>query len=43
VAPRSSRAGPAAAEDSLAAAHLLESFLASRSRAVPDDPNGAPE
>ena len=43
MAARSARAGAGAAEDSLAAAHLLESYLASRSRAEPDDPNGAPE
>jgi len=43
MAARSARAGAGAAEDSLAAAHLLESFLASRSRAGCDDPNGAPE
>ena len=43
MAARSARAGAGAAEDSLAAAHLLESFLASRARNASDDPKGAPE
>jgi len=43
MAARSARGGAGAAEDSLAAAHLLESFLASRARNASDDPNGAPE
>lgn len=43
MAARSARAGAGAAEDSLAAAHLLESFLASRARTGPDDASGAPE
>jgi putative Holliday junction resolvase len=43
MAARTARAGAGAAEDSLAAAHLLESFLASRAGNGPDDPDGAPE
>lgn len=35
MAARTSRGGAGAAEDSLAAAHLLESYLASRSRREP--------
>ena len=42
MAARSARAGAGAAQDSLAAAHLLESFLASRSgRAAGDRSEGA--
>jgi putative Holliday junction resolvase len=37
MAAQSARAGAGAAPDSLAAAHLLESFLASRSRPRDDD------
>jgi putative Holliday junction resolvase len=43
MAARTARAGAGAAEDSLAAAHLLESFLASRAGNASDDPSGAPE
>lgn len=38
MAQRSARAGAAAAEDSLAAAHLLESYLASRKAAPEPEP-----
>jgi putative holliday junction resolvase len=42
MAARTARSGASAAEDSIAAAHLLESFLASRSTHV-DDSEGPPE
>jgi putative holliday junction resolvase len=43
MAAKTARSGAEAAEDSIAAAHLLESFLASRASAAADEPNGGPE
>jgi putative Holliday junction resolvase len=43
MAAKTARSGAEAAEDSIAAAHLLEIFLASRARTAGDEPKGGPE